>query len=217
MPIPSGLKRSGSMWIRAEDAFMPTYFEATGDRFEIEHLDAALGFCREWRVALDVGAHYGSWTRHMARRFVRVVAFEPIAETFACLRLNTAGLPNVEARRAAVGSEPGLVSVGQGKMYSHPGMETITAMGGEVELVTIDSLSLDALDLLKIDVEGYELFVLQGAQDTLRRCRPVVVFEENIRGPLEHGVENGVCGAYLAALGAREVQVVNKDHIFAWD
>jgi hypothetical protein len=94
-------------------------------------------------------------------------------------------------------------------------METIVG-DGPTPRIRIDDLDLDHLDFLKVDVEGYELFVLKGAEQTLLRHKPVVILEENIRGPLEHGIENGECGIYLASLGARLVGTQNKDLIFSW-
>lgn len=214
--MTSGMKRAGDMWVRSEDTFMPSYFERTGDEFEIDHLRAALEHCAGRKLALDVGAHYGSWTRHLARQFEQVLAFEPITETFACLAENTGDFHNARVFQKAVGETSRLVSVGVGKMYQHPGMETVNAASGDVEMISIDQLALSALDFLKIDVEGYELHVLHGAERTLKQFRPLIIFEENIRGPLEHGIENGECAAYLNELGAQEVCVLNKDHVFKW-
>lgn len=202
------------MWIRDEDTFIGDYFEKTGDGFEIDHLAAALEFCEGSGFALDVGAHYGSWTRHLARRFERVVAFEPTPDTYACLERNVIGFPNVAIHPAAVGERSGRVSLGPGKMYSHPGMETINGDEGDVPLVRLDDLTFPKVDFLKIDVEGYELNVLKGAKQLLKRDRPVVILEENIRGPLEHGIDNGLCEAFLTDLGASLVVVLNKDFVF---
>jgi hypothetical protein len=63
------------MWVRAEDTFMTNYFDRTGDAFEIEHLSAALAHCPGRRFALDVGAQYGSWSRHLGRQFAKVNAW----------------------------------------------------------------------------------------------------------------------------------------------
>lgn len=48
----------------------------------------------------------------------------------------------------------------------------------KVPITTLDSYNLPRIDLLKIDVEGYEIHVLKGAEETLLRCKPVVIFEE---------------------------------------
>jgi len=210
------MKRSGHMWVRAEDEFIPAHFEVTGDAFEIDHLLEALKHCPGRRLALDVGAQYGSWTRYLARRFTEVLAFEPVPETFACLERNTKDYSNARIFRKAVGDAPRHVSVGRGKMYQHPGMETVNGAAGDTEMIRIDDLDLPALDFLKIDVEGYELHVLHGAEGTLRRFRPVVLFEENIRGPLENGIDNGRCAAFLEGLGATFVCSLNKDFVFRW-
>ena len=209
------MKRSGMMWIRDEDEFIGKFFEPTGDRFEIEHLDTALSYVAARRCALDVGAHYGSWTRHLARSFDRVMAFEPVPQTFDCLRRNVGDFANVDVHNAAIGQVPGFVSVSVGKMYAHPGMETVIG-GGDTIMLRIDDLGLRHLDFLKVDVEGYELFVLKGAEQMLIEHKPVILLEENIRGPLEHNVQNGECEKYLRSLGARRVATVNKDLIFAW-
>jgi len=210
------IKRSGCMWVRAEDTFMPRYFDVTGDAFEIDHLTVALSHCFGRGIALDVGAHYGSWTRHLSRQFAQVYAYEPVPETFACLAENTRDFPNVQIFQQAVGEMNQCVSVGRGKLYQHPGTETVTGSSGDIEMVRIDDLGLPLVDFLKIDVEGYELHVLRGAEQTLRRDKPVVIFEENNRGLLEHNIENGTCASFLNGLGAKQVCVLNKDFVFKW-
>jgi len=137
------------------------------------------------------------------------------AIAYACLERNTADFPNIEISQRAVGAREGAVAVGSGKMFCHPGMATVI---GEVTvpMVSIDGLVIKALDFLKIDVEGYELRVLQGAERTLRRSMPVVLFKENQRGPLEHGIPNGECARFLEGLGAVFVTSRGKDRVFAW-
>lgn len=203
------------MWIRDEDPFIGKYFEQTGDKFEIEHLTEALKFAKDFSIAIDGGGHYGSWTRYLAKHFQQVHTFEPVAETFNCLEKNTEGLNNVALYQQALGAFPGSVTVAPGKMYSHPGMETIIGTGS-TPLITIDSLQLPSLGFLKLDIEGYELFALQGATRTLRHYKPIVILEENIRGQLEHGVPEGACKQFLETLGAKLTLKIGMDYIFTW-
>ncbi|MCQ4908386.1 FkbM family methyltransferase, partial [Phascolarctobacterium faecium] len=52
--------------------------------------------------------------------------------------------------------------------------------GVEVEVITIDSLKLSACDFIKVDVEGMELTVLQGASENIRKYRPILYVENDI-------------------------------------
>jgi FkbM family methyltransferase len=47
----------------------------------------------------------------------------------------------------------------------------------EVSLITIDSLNLDKVHFIKIDVEGYEPLVIQGAIETIKKCKPIIAIE----------------------------------------
>ena len=49
--------------------------------------------------------------------------------------------------------------------------------GDQAEMVTLDSLQLENVSLIKMDVERYELFVFQGAKETILRNKPVIIFE----------------------------------------
>jgi hypothetical protein len=53
------------------------------------------------------------------------------------------------------------------------------ATGFQVNTITIDSLKLPEVTLMKIDVEGHELNVLKGCKKTIERCRPIIFFEAN--------------------------------------
>jgi len=62
-----------------------------------------------------------------------------------------------------------------------------------VKLVTIDSLQLEKLDFIKLDVEGYEINVIKGAINTIKKCNPVITMEiwENFNGKysLQHATD----------------------------
>ena len=51
--------------------------------------------------------------------------------------------------------------------------------GEEVDMITIDSLYLTSLDLLKIDVEGAELLVIYGSRETIKKFKPIIFYEDN--------------------------------------
>jgi FkbM family methyltransferase len=127
-------------------------------------------------IVADVGANQGLYTLWLARVATegRIYAFEPDPELFRCLENNVLQnrLPNVSTIQAAAGDRSGALvftanQLNRGdnrisrKALEDPGAKLVQA-------VTLDEIiSSQRLDLLKIDVQGFELEVLSGAQKTL--------------------------------------------------
>jgi FkbM family methyltransferase len=146
---------------------------------------------RDW-ICVDVGANQGEYTILTAQHATggQVYAFEPVELIYdrlqANIRLN--GLTNVTVTRSAVhrydgtcsfyiNRNPrriGLSSLSPTDYFADAGMEEHT-----VPCVTLDSAlsARQRVDLMKIDVEGHELDVLEGARSTLERCVPIIAFE----------------------------------------
>jgi FkbM family methyltransferase len=136
-------------------------------------------------VVVDAGAHIGVVTVLLAglAPLGHVHAFEPVPENHAHLTANVAAnaLDNVTVHRAAVFDTDGEISVEYDATY--PGGSHVGQGGATVPSVRFDTWAaaaeLDRLDLVKLDVEGVELAVLDGATETLRRFRPILVVECN--------------------------------------
>lgn len=175
--------------------------------FDPEEIDLLLALLRLRRkhhgdgvVALDCGANIGALTLEWARfmhGWGRVLAFEPQERLFYALAGNLAlnNCFNASARWAAVGREDTTIRIPQPD-YTQPASfgslelrqrENTEPIGQAVSYdesrmapvaqLRIDSLALPRVDLIKIDVEGMELEVLQGAGETLAALRPVLVVE----------------------------------------
>ena len=138
-----------------------------------------MGLVRGWDVAIDGGAHVGTWTMAMAPRFERVTAFEPTPETFGYLCENTAGHSNVECRNDALLDYRGMVNVVQPreKRKRLTSRQVERAADGTIPCVAIDELKLPRCDLIKLDLEGAEGLALKGARLTIMRHKPVLVIE----------------------------------------
>lgn len=134
-------------------------------------------------VFVDVGANIGYYTR-LASTLVgptgHVHAFEPLPSALPLLAANTEGRAHVTVQPLAVGAQAGELDFyvrpmgDTSSLEPHPDAERI-----RVRVTTLDAelAGLPRLDLLKIDVEGYELEVLQGARELIRTHQPVVYFE----------------------------------------
>lgn len=160
------------------------------------------------RVLIDCGADIGTVSVLVAARdpgLARLIAFEPNADAFSILGSNIERLPVAgEVHQAAVGA-----SAGRGALNSPAHDRSAHAMfvepasGGDIEIVRIDDLEIEAHAslILKVDVEGGELDVLKGAADTLRRVGAFAVsFEAQIDQFERTGIEPMEILRFLCAI-----------------
>lgn len=135
-------------------------------------------------LAIDVGANKGVYLYHLCRRFQRVVAFEPLPSMASYL--SHAAPANARVHRLALSNKSGEAEIrlprGFNELASLEPASGGAATGAEIEthatpLATLDSFGLGPVGLIKIDVEGHELNVLEGARATLQRFHPTVLIE----------------------------------------
>lgn len=173
------------------------------DTHDIGNLQTALRHVSNWTLAVEAGAHRGIWTRVLCDKFDRVVCFEP---TELANQIDS----RAEVHNVAVGAVEGECAMKHGTQNTG---QTHVIEGAGIPVVAIDSLNLSGVGFLKVDVEGYELFALMGAEQTIKESRPVVLIEEN--GLCErYGVARGEAGRLLESWGYSLAAVCNKDYIY---
>jgi FkbM family methyltransferase len=140
-------------------------------------------------LIIDGGANIGSYTIPWARFLTgwgRVIAFEPQEWPFYALCGNLAlnNCLNVEAHREALAfhNDGILVPFLDPTVPHNFGGCALGGDGDWVPTKIIDDMALERLDILKLDVEGMEPDAIKGAQDTIKRCRPVIIAEHFICG-----------------------------------
>lgn len=185
--------------------------------FDKKNLHEAFKYVRRWRVACDVGAHIGFWTKEMADRFKHVHAFEPGQDTYACLEANITE-PNVTLYNAAVGPEMGWADLHNDpstKRRHNTGSRFIRPNpGGKTRMLALDALDLPCCDLLKIDVEGFELRVLEGAERLIHKSRPVIIIETDKRFEDRYGLPVLAAQDFILARQYTMVARMRPDRIF---
>lgn len=184
--------------------------------YQYHKLEAALSWVRQWRAAVDVGAHCGLWSMHLARRFERLHAFEPLAEHREIWARNMEGRGGL-LYPCALGAAPGTVKLRQNGESTGDTCVVAEGPGEAAEQRTLDEFDLE-VDFLKIDCEGYELEVLKGAVDTLERCRPAICVEQKIKRLQKNfGLEGRPAVDFLVRLGAVVRRELSGDFILSWD
>jgi FkbM family methyltransferase len=222
------MKRFDEWWFPDHEEHLQEWLATVGDRqhgrliYQGHKYRAAMGYVRpEPRRAIDVGAHVGLWSFQMAWDFGVVEAFEPMLEHRECWARNMSHETewHVGLWQYALGAEPGTVHVRTRTANSSgdTGVEP-DGEGLAVEQRTLDSFGFDDVDLIKIDCEGYELFVCQGARETLLRCRPVVIVEQKPEtgGPERYGIGETDAVTFLESLGAVRREGIQGDYILSW-
>jgi FkbM family methyltransferase len=177
--------------------------------YQYDKLDAAVRAQKPRQTALDCGAHCGLWSYFLAQKYKRVIGFEPVTEHAECFRLNA---PRAELIQCALGAEHGYVHI---ETDAENSGKAHIAGAGDVEMIALDSLRLNNVDLIKIDVEGAEPQVIKGAVETIERCRPVIVFED--KGFHERsGNKRNAALIALLSMGMRIRAMIGRDYVMDW-
>ncbi len=193
---------------------MPGWTHLPGLRSPEERLLESLPL--EGRVVFDVGAFNGAYSLFFSQKVGqrgRVVAFEPRAAGFALLVANLERnlVHNVLPLQIALGAEPGARTI-----FMLPGMPTTASLAAEArtplrrasgtaQIESLDALMsgvpLPAPHFIKIDVEGFEMEVLQGASGTLSAHHPDLLIEVHGTGTTHKNARAEAIRSLLQPLG----------------
>ena len=137
--------------------------------------DSIMGNTPERKSVVQAGGNCGLYPFMLAFEFDKVFTFEPDPVNFFCLSKNCK-TNRIVKFNSALGDKNTFLTIGN-KTPSNVGMNKIG--DGEISIysISLDSLNLPALSLLFLDIEGYEFFALKGAEKTIKKFRPTIVFE----------------------------------------
>lgn len=175
-------------------------------RHAISDVDVWLAHTPKRGLAVQAGGNVGMVPRKLSQFFDKVVTFEPDGLNFHCLQHNA---PMVEAHPFALGAQA--EQKGLAKDPLNCGAHYL-ADGGAIPVIPLDCMELSP-DLLQLDVEGYELEALKGAEQTIARSSPTIVLELKGLGE-RYGYADQDVVAWLAARGYQEAARAGRDVVF---
>jgi len=165
----------------AGDANCNTAYKRNGDLslYQSDELNCALKFVKNFRTAVDIGAHIGLISYKLSPLFQTVHGFEIHEFIFECLKKNKENfhLNNVEIYNYGIGNKEKNVDIiyNEGKSFStHVDPNSVS---GKCKIKPLDSFDFKNVDFLKIDAEGYESLIAQGALKTIIESKPVILYE----------------------------------------
>ena len=158
------IEKINGFWVPSNDVHIEDW-KKNKNFTQSKCLEKLITYCKskdiKFNHVLDIGAWVGTWTMAMNSFCGRVIAFEPDPVHYECLVKNCPD--DVETQQLAVGNDEKMIALSEDDFT-----QAKRVIGeGTIPMVTIDSLDLDDVDLIKIDVEGFEMEVLKGAKNTL--------------------------------------------------
>ena len=177
-------------------------------------LDAAFKYVKQFGVAIDAGANIGLQSVRLAQKFNQVHAFEPTSVNYDCLIDNVKSFSNIQVHKIGLGecTESAIIKLpteskncGAFSIVDFNNTED-SVFEENIEIVPLDNFQLSP-DFIKIDTQGFELFILKGAKNTLKN-KPVLLLE------CEKKQEKHLISEYLNPLGYIIAETVRKDSVW---
>lgn len=178
---------------------------------QLNDLDFAMKHVKKTDLCLQAGGNVGVWPKKLSTIFDQVLTFEPNEENYECLLKNVTE-ENVTKMNAALSDKHELVDV----RSPEPGLDNNCGAyqvhkDGLIPTVIIDELSLDNLDLLYLDIEGYEYFAIQGALKSIEKFKPVIALEDK-ELPKMYDIKVGQTAEFLCKeMGYEVVERIHRD------
>lgn len=164
-------------------------------------LNNALGFVKNFTTAIDAGANYGIMSYNLNSKFSKIYAFEVDTPVRVCLKKNVEKflLDNVIVCDCGLSDKEELVSLNY--LKNTFGTHINKTVSGTHICKTLDSFELTDVGFIKLDCEGYEPYILKGAEQTIKKYKPVILMEEKNYSKRYYGEEGNLAVDLLLSWG----------------
>ena len=167
---------------------------------------------KEKKVVVQAGGNAGYYVKQYAKIFECVYTFEPDPVNFYCLNANVTD-SNVIKFQSCLGNAKSCV--GLNKTTPDTGSTHVSGIGF-LPIIKIDELNLDFCNLIHLDIEGYELFALEGAKETIEKFKPVIALEYHDAWAKRYGTTFKQIEDFLKDLNYAFIELAQGDRIYKY-
>ena len=193
---------------RKDDTNLKTYKVLSS---ETELLEKVKPFLKNNKVVVQAGGNLGMQVVKFAEFFETVYTFEPDPINFYCL-VNNLPYDNVIKFQCCLGEDHKMVSMNP--LQDEIGGFYVNENKGNIPTLRIDDLNLSSCDFIQLDVEGYQLFALRGAINTIQKFKPVISIE--LDWIERYNFSHRDIINLLINLGYEKVNSYTSDHIYIY-
>ena len=196
-------------WVLYASHDKPKFFKDAGGGQKAQR-EASMKYVSSYRNALDIGSNLGQWTRPLAKIFDKVICFEPNPNFRECFKRNISE-SNVILHPYGLSSHEHTAQQGKTDTHLNHKVGDTDPREGDIQCRSLDSFDLRNVDYIKIDVDGFEVPLLEGARETLTINSPVINIEMKRRKrPMITRKATGI----LNDLGYQYVKTTKSDEIW---
>ena len=203
------IEKVNDFWVPSNDVHIEQW--KSGAPFtQNKCLNKFIKYCesqtKKMKTVIDVGAWCGTWAKAIEPFAKKVIAFEPDKIHFECLQRNCT--INCTPRMEAVGAQLQEVSLTEDNFTQAKRVNE----KGNIRMITLDHMAYEDVDMIKIDVEGYELEVLKGATKTLESVKYLMIELNN--NTKKYGSSNVMVEKFIGDLGFKVLMEHWPDKVF---
>ena len=193
---------------RSDDTNLKTFKVLSS---ETELLEKVKPFLKNNQVVVQAGGNCGMQVVKFAEFFQTVYTFEPDPINFYCL-VNNLPYENVIKFQCCLGESHKMISMNP--LKDEIGGFYVNENKGNIPTLRIDDLNLSSCDFIQLDVEGYQLFALKGANNTIQKFKPVISIE--LDWVERYNFSHRDIISFLTSLGYEKVDSYTSDHIYIY-
>jgi FkbM family methyltransferase len=191
--------------------------EYPNTRYQQNSLETAYSLMSNFKTVIDIGANIGLHSVRFAQKFQHVFSFEPVLANFECLEKNVSIFPNVKLYKHGLGEIEKKEIISLPKSWNNCGAFSIVdfkdsqeeLINEEIQIKRLDDFNFNC-DLIKIDTQGFEMSVIKGGLETIKKNKPVLILE------IEFKKNMAKINSLLNPIGYYCVSAVKKDKIWTY-